>query len=249
MISPKNNPGVGVRWGAGERSTPREYNAGDLIYQPPQRRAQIVRLKAERARLGLVGDMALGVYQVETIGPSRVGLLGRIAELIDHRGNLDTEFSYTRSRHQGALLFIFGTGKNYFVFDIALHLPDIARMRFRDIHHQERNLVSVLVVELVESGNLPPEGRSCVAAKDEHYRLPLRGQGGELHRSALVELHQREVRGTIANLEGAGASLRPQGFEWKEEKWDGPRQFSHEARECFWRLAHDLVERGAAKQP
>ena len=34
MISPKNNPGVGDRWGAGERGTSREYNGGGSIYQP-----------------------------------------------------------------------------------------------------------------------------------------------------------------------------------------------------------------------
>jgi hypothetical protein len=34
VMSPKNNPEVGDRWGTGER-TPREYNADRLIYQPP----------------------------------------------------------------------------------------------------------------------------------------------------------------------------------------------------------------------
>src|SRR5271169_3272493 len=100
MISPRNNPGVGDRWGASECITPREYNTsgltgcgkpgfasghrfsdavsrdlrffrgrasnvdsfrGPLIYQPAQRRAQFVRLKTERARFGLVGNMTLGV--------------------------------------------------------------------------------------------------------------------------------------------------------------------------------------------
>jgi hypothetical protein len=55
-----------------------------------------------------------------------------------------------------------------------LHLPDVAGMRFGDVDHQERDLLSVLLVELVESGNLPPEGRSSVAAEDEHNRLALR---------------------------------------------------------------------------
>src|ERR1019366_5658719 len=89
MINPKNNPGVGDRWGAGEFSTPREYNADSLIYQPPQRRAQFFRLKAERTRFGLVGDMTRCVDQVKTIGPAGEGLFGRVAEFIDHRGNLD----------------------------------------------------------------------------------------------------------------------------------------------------------------
>src|ERR1700681_666181 len=180
MISPKNNPGVGVRWGAGagERRTPREYNADRLIYQPPQRRPQVLRLKAERAGFGLIGHSTLSVDQVKTIGPASVGLLGRVAEFIDHRGNLDAEFSHARSRHQRTLLFVFRAGKNNFVFDIALHLPNVARMRFRDVHNQESNLVSVLLGEFVESGNLPPERRSSIAAKDQRYGPPLRRQTG-----------------------------------------------------------------------
>jgi hypothetical protein len=46
-------------------------------------------------------------------------------------------------------------------------------MRFRDVHHQESDLVPILLVKLIESGNLPPEWRSSIAAEDEHYRLTL----------------------------------------------------------------------------
>jgi hypothetical protein len=55
-------------------------------------------------------------------------------------------------------------------------LPDVARMRLDDVDDQERNAVAVLIVELVESGNLPPEGRSGVAAEHKHHRL-LCGEG------------------------------------------------------------------------
>jgi hypothetical protein len=51
-------------------------------------------------------------------------------------------------------------------------------MRFRDVHDQESNLLPVLLGELVEGGNLPPERRSSVAAKDQHYGPPLRRQRG-----------------------------------------------------------------------
>ena len=50
-------------------------------------------------------------------------------------------------------------------------------------------------------------------------------------------------------MQGAGTSVRPQSLKWKEEKWDGAWQFGHEARECFRRPTHDVVERGAADQP
>ena len=40
-------------------------------------------------------------------------------------------------------------------------------MRLEDVDGVERDLIFVLIVELVEGRNLPPEGRSGVAAKDE----------------------------------------------------------------------------------
>jgi len=44
-------------------------------------------------------------------------------------------------------------------------------MRFQDVHGIEGDTITVLVVELVEGRNLPPERRSSVASEDEHNRL------------------------------------------------------------------------------
>jgi hypothetical protein len=46
-------------------------------------------------------------------------------------------------------------------------------MRFGNVDDQESNLALVLIVELVEGGNLPPEGWSSVTAENHHYRLSL----------------------------------------------------------------------------
>jgi hypothetical protein len=46
-------------------------------------------------------------------------------------------------------------------------------MSFGNVDDQERNLVPVSIVKLVEGGNLPPEGGSSVAAKDHYDRLAL----------------------------------------------------------------------------
>lgn len=148
------------------------------IYQSRQRGSQFLRLETERPRFGFVCDAARGIDRVETIRPTRVGLLGRVAEFVDDCGNLYAKFSHTRARHQSTLFFIFRAGKNNFVLYIAFHLPNVARMRFRDVHHQEGNFVSELLIQLVKSGNLPPEWRSSVAAKDQHHRLPSRRQAG-----------------------------------------------------------------------
>jgi hypothetical protein len=50
-------------------------------------------------------------------------------------------------------------------------------MSFGDIHHQKGDTILVLLVEFVEGRNLPPEGRSSVAAENQYNRLLLI-QGG-----------------------------------------------------------------------
>jgi hypothetical protein len=125
--------------------------------------------------------MATGVDEIKAIRPSRVRLFGRVAKLIDYRRNLDAEFSHARSSYQRALLFVLGTRQNNLILYIALHLPYVARVRFRDVHHQKSDFVPILLIKLIKSGNLPPERRSCVAAKDEHHGLALRRQTREPH--------------------------------------------------------------------
>jgi hypothetical protein len=59
-------------------------------------------------------------------------------------------------------------------------------MRLDDIDDQEGDALVVLVIEFVETGNLPPEGRSSIAAEDQHDRL-VRRQGREVNIGGLVE--------------------------------------------------------------
>jgi hypothetical protein len=52
-----------------------------------------------------------------------------------------------------------------------LHLPHIGGMRLKDIYSVESDLVAVLLGQFVQGGNLPPKGRSRVAAEDQDDRL------------------------------------------------------------------------------
>jgi hypothetical protein len=62
-------------------------------------------------------------------------------------------------------------------------------MGLSDVDDQETCAVLVFLVELVEGGNLPPEGRSSIAAENQHNGLLL-VQLGKLDASGLVELQQ-----------------------------------------------------------
>jgi hypothetical protein len=43
-------------------------------------------------------------------------------------------------------------------------------MGFEYINSQETYLVAILLVELVEGGNLPPEGRSGITSENQYHR-------------------------------------------------------------------------------
>ncbi len=143
------------------------------LHNPTHSILQLFGVEAEGAGLALVRHATGCVNQVEAIGPRRVRLLGGVTEFVEHRGNVDSQLAHAGSGDGSAFLFAPRTRENNLLFYVALHLPDIAGMRLGDVDHEERDLTSILLVELVEGRNLPPEGRSSVASKDEHDRLAL----------------------------------------------------------------------------
>jgi len=62
-------------------------------------------------------------------------------------------------------------------------------------------VIPILLVQLVESGNLPPEGRSGVTAKNQNDWFTLRREGRQLNLPALIEFGQVEIRGGIAGMQ------------------------------------------------
>lgn len=134
---------------------------------------QLVRLKSKRARLALVSNAALRVDQVNAIRPARICLFGRIAKLVEHGRKLDTKFPHASSSDERAIFFGFWARENDLVFDIALHLPNVAGMRFGNVDNQKSNPPAILLVEFIEGRNLPPKRRSRVAAEYQNHRLLL----------------------------------------------------------------------------
>ena len=134
----------------------------------------------------------LRVDQINAVGPAGVGPLGAVAKFIEHAGNLYAQLSHASAGNIRALFFILRTGEYHLIFYIALHLPDVAGMGFRDVHHQKSHAILVLLVEFVEGRNLPPEWRSSVTAENQHDGL-LFVQGGKLNPLGFVQLEQSEI--------------------------------------------------------
>ena len=109
-------------------------------------------------------------------------------------------------------------------------------MRFDNVDDQERYLLAVLIVKLVERGNLPPKWWSSVAAENEHHWLR-RSECRELHFRGLVEFGQFEVWRSIASVQMSSARVRPHRLKRNQEVRH-IRHVLHDPAECFRRLAH-----------
>jgi len=122
-------------------------------------------------------------------------------------------------------------------------------VRFGDIDDEKSNFVFIVLVELIEGGNLPPEGWSSVASEDEYDRALLRGELGDANLCGLVELDQGKIWRRVAYLQAACAGMGPQGFKGKDQECDRPWDSSHEAGKSFGRLLHNAVQDSAGKDP
>ena len=120
-------------------------------------------------------------------------------------------------------------------------------MRLEDVDGVEGDLIFVLIVELIEGRNLPPEGRSGVAAKDENDRL-FATKRTELHVGRFIERRKREVGCQVAGLNCACACARPQGFKWQRDEGDYGRP-GHDASEALGRLVHGVIKEDDASKP
>jgi hypothetical protein len=113
-------------------------------------------------------------------------------------------------------------------------------VRLADLNDIERGAILVLLVEFIEGGNLPPEGRSGVAAEDEDYGF-LAAQRRQLEMALVVGAFEREIRSGVAHAECAFARVHPERLQRKHEERD-VREVAHCACEEIRPLAHGEVK-------
>jgi hypothetical protein len=202
-----------------------------------QGRAQFIRQETKRPRQALIGYATVRVDQINAVRPARICALRSVAKLIENAGELYTELAHTSSGYKGALVFILRAGEDDLVLYVALHLPDVAGMRFGDIDHQKSHTILVLLIEFVEGRNLPPEWRSSVTAENQNDRL-LFIQGGKLNPVGLVHLKQREIRCSVSDLQVSGSGMKPQRLEREEKKDDRSWHSFHDPAEGLRGLIH-----------
>jgi hypothetical protein len=211
-----------------------------MLWNLDQRLCQVSGFKPERTGHALKGNAAVGIDEIETVGPTCVVFLNLILHGVDQGGHANVKFA---DAGRGNLLAVGNGGgvlKDDAFLDVALRLPEVAGMRLIDVNDEESHVVSVLLVEPVERGNLPAKRRSSIAAEDEYDGL-FAAKRREGDGTGVVEQWKREVGRLVADLQMAAAGLLPHGFEREEEKRHWANVF-HDARKFVGGLVHGVVE-------
>jgi len=137
------------------------------------RAGKIIRMEPKRSRFALERDLSIALNQVEAVRPAGVGGFHLIIKTINQRRELDMQLPNASASHRRALLLVTRTAEQNVIADVALHLPDVGGMSFKNVDSVEVDLALVLLGQLVQGGNLPPKRRSGIAAENENDR-PLR---------------------------------------------------------------------------
>jgi len=193
-------------------------------------------MKSEWPRAALVQNAPALRDQVKPVGPASVGSFHLVVEPIQQRWEVDAELAHAGVRHARPLRLVARAAEEDSILHIRLHLPHIGRVRLENVDSVEIDLALVLLSQLVEGGNLPPEWWSSVAAKHQNDR-PLRPQRAEVNRDGVVEVLDRERRRSIANLEMPSTRASPEGFKGYDEV-SRHRHMRHDATENLRRLPH-----------
>jgi hypothetical protein len=93
------------------------------------------------------------------------------------------------------------------LIDVRLHLPFVLRMSFANVHREKIGAVFVFIVDLDEISNLAAEGRSSVAAKNEHERTAA-NLVVQIKGSAAIQREYARVRRAIADVQITLVPLR-----------------------------------------
>ena len=106
---------------------------------------QLYGMKPKRTRSALVGDASVTIDQVNSIRPPCVGLFRPIIHTINNGREFQGESSYATQGEIAAFAGVLWAGEDDVLLHIGLHLPYIARMRFKNVYRVERHLPSIFV--------------------------------------------------------------------------------------------------------
>jgi hypothetical protein len=158
---------------------------------------------------------------------------------------MNAQFRDTQFSQFTALAIIFGIREHNLILEIVGILPDVGGVGFANVDNIESDLILVLLVQLIQSGNLPPKGRSSIAPEDEHDRF-LATQGGQLEMTLVVRGFQQKIWRRIPSVQLAAARGQPEMLQ-REHRPRGPGDMPHRRGEFIRRLQHQSKKHGASE--
>ena len=168
-------------------------------------RGELLRLEAVRPALALERDAAVAADQVEPVGPAAVGERDRVVDVVEQHRDACPQAHDAGVRGGGALVERGRIGERDLVAPVVGEHPAVLRVRLADVDDEERDLVAVAVVELLQLAQLAAEGRSGVRAEDERDRALAR-EVGRAERVAARRCVRRAAAGRTGRRDRPGAS-------------------------------------------
>jgi hypothetical protein len=118
-----------------------------------------------------VGDLPAFVHYIEPIRPGSVSLLDFIIHIIydSRKGKPQTAIaSFSCCCALFHCLWLIYLDPRFY---IGIDLPPIRRVSLADIDEKPFRFALILIIQPLQGLRLRPEGRSGIAAKDQHHRL------------------------------------------------------------------------------
>jgi len=109
--------------------------------------------------------------EVQTFWGRTIGFINGIVHLFDQHGHGQVQVQAARRSHGLTFLITLVLPEQDPFGHITLYLPAIRGVRLLDVDHEERDMVTVAAIDVLQAPDLGPEGGSRIAAKDEADRL------------------------------------------------------------------------------
>ena len=170
-----------------------------------QHRCDLVGPEAAGAGATNVGELALGIDDIQAIRSTRVGVADFIIESVHQHRQRHLEIRDEVLRH----LVPFFERPRVFdedaVLDVLRCLPSIGGMGFTNVDEVEVNVFAVFLEQFLDLTDRVSERRSSTTAENQHHRLPF--QIGKFHLVLAVRVGQLEHRSDITAFERSGLWL------------------------------------------
>jgi hypothetical protein len=168
--------------------------------------ADLVGIVVERTHAAAIGDVAGFVNDVEAFGPSGVGVIGGVIDVVDAESDWVVEAFNEIVRDSYALSQSFRLGITDVVLHVGLHLPLVSRMSFAHIYGEKVGVILIIIVNLHHVTYVAAKRRSSVAAKYDDQRASA-SAFANVKVISTIESEEPSIRSVVTYFERAAVHV------------------------------------------